>query len=1233
MSETSRAFYFSHCLETRSFHKITFLDLSKGSIPNVFLQQPASKDIMSYSSSQKSQTTHHVSHSSTGGGETGSRSESESRSGSESVGGNAAPKHVYVPPTVAKQEEANVLRAKFLVAFILLLAAAGVATTTNLLVRQQERSDFENQFAGYATEIVTVSGSTARQFFDALDSFASSIGAQAAAEHALLNTSWPFYRIPEWSVQVEKLAQLTGIRGPYVGIAPIVKEDERQQWNLFAAEQNPIWYQESIEHEGYTDYTAQELFNVTIPFTYTIDENGLRPVTRPGEVVPYFQSYPVGLPPGLPIMPTNVDALLSSQTTAEVFRIANVTRSPAIGFTHITREAVFPGSQIVQPIFDGPDTEAKDRKMVAVVLMQIPWLDYFKNLLAEGDDGIFVVLESACPKLLEDGTLSVRKNLTESERNIITYRVDGPDAVLLGETDLHDPEYDDLVITDVFVDLGIDQSQLPEGSCVPVLTLHVYPSAELEESFQTDNDIIYTVVVIAIFAFTTLVFLLYDYSVGKRQRIVMDRIAKQDMIVSDVFPTAFRDRLYDNQGKNIMTENADMLEDDGPFGLDETFAGRSSKIGSAPLADLFPSVTVVFADLVGFTAWSSAREPHQVFILLETIYGAFDKLAYRHGVFKVETVGDCYVAAVGLPEPTDDHAVVACRFAGDCLKKMKDVTLKLEVSLGPDTSDLDLRTGIHSGQVTAGVLRGQRSRFQLFGDTMNTAARMEHCGERGRIQVSQVTADLLAEAGLSRWIIPRNIKMFVKGKGEMQTYWVRKRSKPIKPKGANLKSDMETLEEGTETDESSKRADEEDNDSLGIEGMNKTERLVEWNVEVLTSLLEQIVGSRGGIVNKIQTLSNAERNIGTGVRTVLEECTPIIPLKRFDTEELARRRRTSKVDIGDEAKSQLRNFISTISGMYLDNAFHNFEHASHVTASVKKLLARIVKVGEGNGLGASDPSDSVDLVDLAGHSYGITSDPLTQFAVVFSAVIHDVDHPGVPNIQLVKENTRWALMYKKSIAEQKSVDLAWDMLMEDEYSSLRACIYQTEDDLRRFRQLVVNTVLATDIVDKELQALRKARWESAFSSDESALSNVASASDMVESEDRKATIVIEHLIQASDVSHTMQHWHIYKKWNERFFMECYSAYMEGRADSDPSTNWYKAEIGFFDFYVIPLARKLQSCGVFGVSSHEYLNYAVANRDEWVREGESLVQQFLSKFKEEYAHLTARFDHLVMKLQE
>ena len=272
-----------------------------------------------------------------------------------------------------------------------------------------------------------------------------------------------------------------------------------------------------------------------------------------------------------------------------------------------------------------------------------------------------------------------------------------------------------------------------------------------------------------------------------------------------------------------------------------------------------------------------------------------------------------------------------------------------------------------------------------------------------------------------------------------------------------------------------------------------------------------------------------------------------------------------------------------------------------------KLLSRIVTVDTTKQ--TSGPQD-LDAEDYAGHSYGITNDPLTQFAVVFSAIIHDADHPGVPNAQLVKEELPIAKKYKeKSVAEQNSVDLVWDLMMEPAYLDLRCCIYADEVELKRFRQLLVNVVMATDIADKELGALRKARWATAFSKDPSDDSEDLAIN-------RKATIVIEHLIQASDVSHTMQHWQVYKKWNQRFFFECYKAYKEGRAASDPSEGWYKGEIGFFDFYIIPLAKKLDSCGVFGVSSHEYLNYAEVNKEEWIRKGESIVKEYIAAYEEQ-----------------
>lgn len=114
-----------------------------------------------------------------------------------------------------------------------------------------------------------------------------------------------------------------------------------------------------------------------------------------------------------------------------------------------------------------------------------------------------------------------------------------------------------------------------------------------------------------------------------------------------------------------------------------------------PIADFFPHCTVLFADIVGFTAWSSVREPTAVFTLLESLYSCFDRIARRLRVFKVETIGDCYVAATGLPEPMDNHAVVMAQFARSCMSKMMQIVRVLETHLGPDTGDLSMRFGLH----------------------------------------------------------------------------------------------------------------------------------------------------------------------------------------------------------------------------------------------------------------------------------------------------------------------------------------------------------------------------------------------------------------------------------------------------------------------------------------------------------------------------------------------------------
>lgn len=579
-------------------------------------------------------------------------------------------------------------------------------------------------------------------------------------------------------------------------------------------------------------------------------------------------------------------------------------------------------------------------------------------------------------------------------------------------------------------------------------------------------------------------------------------------------------------------------------------------------------------------------------------------------MFQVETVGDCYVAVTGLPDPRKDHAVAMARFARDCMQRARALTKKLEVSLGPDTADLCMRAGMHSGPVTAGVLRGERSRFQLFGDTMNTASRMESTGKPGRIQVSQETADLLIAAGKSAWISTRDEKVVAKGKGEMQTYWL----SPGEQR-SDTSSNVDSGSSHSDTNDSSHQVDEEmvtvmvankaEAKAAAMEG-SKKKRLIEWNVDVLLRLLKQIVARRRacGLPAYGSDIKEDRIQFAEPGKTVIDEVKEIIELPMFNAKAASKQEDADSVILPTEVVEQLFDYVSNIAATYNDNPFHSFEHASHVTMSVVKLLSRIVA-----------PSD-IEFDDnlaktgktLHDHTYGITSDPLTQFACVFSALIHDADHSGAPNMQLVKEKTFIAEFYKgKSVAEQNSVDLAWQLLMDSAYDDLRSTIYTTEAELKRFRQLLVNSVMATDIVDKELKTLRNARWTKAFSE------------DAIKEEDadvcrvnRKATIVIEHLIQASDVAHTMQHWHIYRKWNERFFIECYKAYKEGRAERDPAEGWYQGELGFFDFYIIPLAKKLKDCGVFGVSSDEYLNYAVRNRKEWEERGREVVSEMSAK---------------------
>jgi class 3 adenylate cyclase len=184
------------------------------------------------------------------------------------------------------------------------------------------------------------------------------------------------------------------------------------------------------------------------------------------------------------------------------------------------------------------------------------------------------------------------------------------------------------------------------------------------------------------------------------------------------------------------------------------------KRGEEPIADSCTEVTVLFADIVGFTALSTRVSPGEMVQMLNRIFSSFDTLAVRHGMEKIKTIGDGYHVVAGLPVPRADHTEAAAAMALDMLETVR--------ALARETGwPLDVRIGIASGgPVIAGVIGTKKYMYEVWGDTVNTASRMESHGIPGAIQVTEATYERLR----STYALVERGLIEVKGKGSMRTY-------------------------------------------------------------------------------------------------------------------------------------------------------------------------------------------------------------------------------------------------------------------------------------------------------------------------------------------------------------------------------------------------------------------------------------------------------------------------------
>lgn len=182
------------------------------------------------------------------------------------------------------------------------------------------------------------------------------------------------------------------------------------------------------------------------------------------------------------------------------------------------------------------------------------------------------------------------------------------------------------------------------------------------------------------------------------------------------------------------------------------------KRGERRIAESYAATTVVFADLVGFTPWAQRTEPERVVAFLDALFSRFDELAEAHGLEKIKTIGDAYMAVAGAPEPRSDHAAAAVTFA----RAMGEAVRVVSAAQG---LQFQVRVGVASGPVVAGVIGQRRLLFDLWGDTVNLASRMESSGVPGRIHLSAATRELLGDT--ERF---ERREVHVKGLGPLTTY-------------------------------------------------------------------------------------------------------------------------------------------------------------------------------------------------------------------------------------------------------------------------------------------------------------------------------------------------------------------------------------------------------------------------------------------------------------------------------
>jgi atrial natriuretic peptide receptor A len=564
--------------------------------------------------------------------------------------------------------------------------------------------------------------------------------------------------------------------------------------------------------------------------------------------------------------------------------------------------------------------------------------------------------------------------------------------------------------------------------------------------------------------------------------------------------------------------------------------------------------------------------------MLNELYTEFDKLVEKHKVYKVETIGDAFMVVGGAPDrvaaPLAAERVAL--FALDAVNFVKDFRTK-------HGDQIFIRAGLASGPVCAGVVGNAMPRYCFFGDTVNFASRMESTSIRMKIQVSELTYRLLQDSPnmifeLDQRREGENIGIEVKGKGHQITYWVKKANKrgslviPVHDDieaQSNLikRMDRDAISEASSTEE------REDIDLLTPEETYDTYVLNEdWAVTGQSNVLADAQRDKDTIISCFVALLEHH------LQCVLEERQPGFKLSL-------------------SVKVQLTKFITAIAETYGNPHFHCLSHALHVTSSMNKVLSESLK----------------------------ETSALENFSLIFAAFLHDAGHTGMNNKMLQDEAHILSQKYSPDIpiAERFSIEIACEVLLQEQYSALCDAIMPDDISRLKFSKALFQSILVTDIANPSHVKQCIQRYQAACNGEcctpdlcplaphlSGIMAQFFKGSEDIKraypdefritTEGLQECVRREHFMLISDVSHLFQCWENFVKWNFRLYKEIHNNFSKGLC-SDPSEGWFEGQIGFLEKYAIPLAIRSE---IFlnQEFSHNLINLGRANLALWINGG-------------------------------